>query len=92
LVVSIPFSTQQFEKKPNPKMPRTTVRLDKIVATQGKLDKAKVADIAAQAPSDIDTDPIVHPHRGRYYVTDGHHRVAGAIERGDTHIKVRRVR
>ena len=73
-------------------MPRTTVRLDKIVATQGKLDKAKVADIASKAPSDIDTDPVVHAHRGHYYVTDGHHRVAGAIERGDRTIRVRRVK
>jgi ParB-like chromosome segregation protein Spo0J len=90
--VSIPFSTKQFEKKTNSKMPRTRVRLDKIVATQGRLDQAKVADIAAQAPSDIDTDPIVHPHQGKYYVTDGHHRVAGAIERGDHTIRVRRVK
>jgi ParB-like chromosome segregation protein Spo0J len=90
--VSIPFSTDQFEKKPNPKMPRTRVRLDKIVATQVKLDKAKVASIAAKDPTDIDTDPIVHPHKGHYYVTDGHHRVAGAIERGDRTIRVRRVK
>lgn len=89
--MSIPFSTQQFEKKANPRMPRTTVRLDKIVATQGKLDPAKVQSIA-QRGADDGTDPVVAPHRGRYYVLDGHHRVAGAIERGDSKIKVRRVK
>jgi ParB-like chromosome segregation protein Spo0J len=73
-------------------MPRTRVRLDKIVSTQVKLDPAKVKKIAAQPAEAIDTDPIVHPHGGRYYVSDGHHRVAGAIERGDKYIKVRRVK
>jgi ParB-like chromosome segregation protein Spo0J len=90
--VAIPFSTQQFEKKPNRTMPRTRVRLDKIVSTQRKLDSAKVADIARQDPGDITTDPIVHPLDGHYFVTDGHHRIAGAMERGDTHIWVRRVK
>jgi ParB-like chromosome segregation protein Spo0J len=89
--VSIPFNTSQFEKKPNPKMPRTTVRLDKVVATQGKLDQRKVQSIA-QRGADDGTDPLVAPHKGKYYVLDGHHRVAGAIERGDTKIKVKRVR
>jgi len=73
-------------------MPRTKVRLDKIVATQRQLDASKVADIARQPAEAISTDPVVHPHQGRYYVSDGHHRVAGAIERGDTHIWVRRVK
>jgi ParB-like chromosome segregation protein Spo0J len=89
--VSIPFSTAQFEKKPNPKMPRTTVRLDKLDATQGKLDQKKVQSIA-QRGADDGTDPVVAPFKGRYRVLDGHHRVAGAMERGDTKIKVRRVR
>lgn len=90
--MSIPFSTDQFEKKPNRLMPRTKVRLDKVIATQGHLDQTKVQDIARQPASDISTDPVVHAHQGRYYVSDGHHRVAGAIERGDTHIWVRRVK
>jgi ParB-like chromosome segregation protein Spo0J len=72
-------------------MPRTTVRLDKLVATQGKLDQAKVQSIA-QRGADDGTDPVVAPHKGRYYVLDGHHRVAGAMERGDSKIKVRRVK
>lgn len=71
-------------------MPRTKVRLDKLVATQGKLDPAKVSSIAAKPPDG--KDPIVHSHAGRYYVSDGHHRVGGAIERGDTHIWVKRVK
>ena len=73
-------------------MPRTTVRLDQIVSTQYHLDDAKVDRIARQPASAIDTDPVVHAHQGRYYVSDGHHRVAGAIKRGDTKIKVRRVK
>jgi ParB-like chromosome segregation protein Spo0J len=89
--VSIPFSTQQFEKKPNRKMPATSVRLDKVVATQGKLDSKKVQSIAARGADD-GTDPLVAPHKGKYYVLDGHHRVGGAIERGDTRIRVRRVK
>ena len=43
--MSIPFSTAQFEKKPNPKMPATTVRLDKLDATQLKLDPKKFVPI-----------------------------------------------
>ena len=88
--MSVPFSTKQFEEKPNRFMPRTKVRLDKLVATQGKLDPSKVASIAAKPPDG--RDPVVHSHGGRYYVADGHHRVGGAIERGDTHIWVRRVK
>lgn len=72
-------------------MPRTTVRLDKIVATQGRLDSAKVQSIA-QRGADDGTDPVVAPHQGKYVLLDGHHRVAGAMERGDTKIKVRRVK
>lgn len=73
-------------------MPRTKVRLDKVVATQNYLDPAKVKDIAAQDPSDMTSDPIVHRYQGRYYVGDGHHRIGGAIERGDTYVKVRSVK
>jgi hypothetical protein len=90
--VSIPFSPQQFEKKPNRKMPTTWVRLDKIVATQHSVDPAKVRDIARQPASAITTDPVVFPHQGNYILGDGHNRVAGAIKRGDTKIKVRRVK
>ena len=90
--MSVPFSTQQFGEKPNRYMPRTKVRLDKVVATQSHLDSSKVHDIATQDPSDITSDPIVHSFRGKYYVGDGHHRVAGAMERGDKYITVKRVR
>lgn len=89
--MSIPFSTAQFEKKPNPKMPATTVRLDKLDATQLKLDPKKVQSIAQKGAAD-GTDPVVAKHNGRYKVLDGHHRVGGAIERGDTKIRVRRVK
>jgi hypothetical protein len=88
--VSVPLSTQQFAEKPNRYMPRTRVRLDKVVATQNYLDPAKVRDIARQDPSDMTSDPIAHSFQGRYYVGDGHHRVGGAIERGDTHIWIKR--
>lgn len=88
--MSIPFSTEQFEKKSNRYTPRVKVRLDKVIATQTHLDPAKVQAIARQPAGG--TDPMVHPLGGKYYVTDGHHRVAGAIERGDTHIWVKRVR
>jgi hypothetical protein len=73
-------------------MPRTKVRLDKVVATQNYLDPAKVADIARQDPSDVTNDPIAHYYNGRYYIGDGHHRIAGAIDRGDTHTWVKRVK
>lgn len=72
-------------------MPRTTVRLDKIVASQRNLDSAKVQSIA-QRGADDGTDPIVGRHNGKYVVLDGHHRVAGAMERGDTKIKVKRIK
>lgn len=88
--MSVPFSTQQFEEKPNRKIPKVKVRLDKLVATQNKLDQAKVQDIASKPAGG--TPPIVHALGGKYYVGDGHHRVAGAIERGDTHIWVKKVK
>ena len=87
--MSIPFSTKQFEKKPNRSMPAVRVRLDKIVPTQRYYDSAKVNDIAAKGADD-GTDPIVHQFQGKYHVSDGHHRVAGAIARGDTTIRVRK--
>lgn len=71
-------------------MPKVKVRLDKVVATQNKLDAAKVRDIAGKPAGG--TPPLVHALGGKYYVGDGHHRVAGAIERGDTHITVRKVK
>jgi ParB-like chromosome segregation protein Spo0J len=90
--VSVPFSTQQFEEKPSRYMPRTRVRIDKVVATQNKLDPVKVAAIARKPAEAVSPAPLVHKHQGKYFVSDGHHRVAGAIERGDTHIWVKRVR
>jgi hypothetical protein len=83
--VSIPFSTQQFEKKPNPKTPRRKIRLDKIDATQYYLDHAKVKSIA-QRGADDGTLPLVHAFNGRYKVGDGHHRIGAAIENGETYI------
>jgi hypothetical protein len=90
--VSVPLSTQQFAEKPNRFMPRTQVRLDKVIATQRYLNPEKVADIARQPASAMSSDPIVHPFKGKYFVGDGHHRIGGAIDRGDTHIWVRRAK
>lgn len=73
-------------------MPRTRVSVDKIVATQRNVDESKVDAIAAKDPSEIDTDPIVHPMGGRYFLSDGHHRWLAAIKRGDKTIPVRRVK
>ena len=84
----MPLSVKQFAEKPNRFMPRTRVRLDKVVATQNYLDPAKVRDIASKPPGG--PDPIAHYHKGCYYVGDGHHRVAGAIDRGDTHTWIKR--
>jgi ParB-like chromosome segregation protein Spo0J len=89
--VSIPYNIKQFAEKPNRYLPKSKVRLDKLVATQHNLDKAKVADIASK-PVDDGTPPIVGRHKGKYSVLDGHHRVAGAIERGDSYIKVKRIK
>lgn len=85
--MSIPFSEKQFAKIGR----RARVRTDKVVATQNYLDPAKVADIAAQ-PTDSVDDPLVHAHNGRYYVGDGHHRIGGALERGDPKLRVRILR
>ena len=89
--MSIPFNTKQFEEKSSRKLPRSKVRLDNLIASQTKLDPTKVANIARQAPEKITTDPIVSRHKGKYVVLDGHHRVAGAMERGDRYIKVKRI-
>jgi ParB-like chromosome segregation protein Spo0J len=86
--VSIPFSTQQFEKKPNRKIPVRTVRVDKIDASQNRLDHAKVMSIAERGADD-GTLPIVHKFNGRYKVGDGHHRIGAAMEQGKTKIKVK---
>jgi len=85
--VSIPFSEKQFGKIGR----RARVRTDKVVATQNYLDPAKVRSIAAQPAEAVD-DPLVHAHNGRYYVGDGHHRVGGALDRGDDKIRVRVLR
>jgi len=86
--VSVSFNTSQFVKKPNSKIRTVTVRLDKVDATQLKVDPAKVKSIAARGPDD-GALPLVHKFRGRYKVGDGHNRIGGAIERGDTKIKVK---
>ena len=85
--MSIPFSTQQFEKKTNRTMPVRTVRLDKIDATQLKLTPAKVQSMAQHGAGD--TLPIVHKFQGRYKVGDGHNRIGAAMERGDTTMRVK---
>lgn len=73
-------------------MPRTKVRLDKLIATQTSVDPRKVRSIANQPASAISSDPVVHPFKGNFYVSDGHNRVEGARLRGDTHIWVRRAK
>lgn len=90
--MSIPFSTQQFEKKSNRHMPVSRVRVDRVIATQVRLDPAKVKAIASKPASSDDTPPIVTRHNGNFIMGDGHHRFAAAIERGDTHIPVRVVK
>jgi ParB-like chromosome segregation protein Spo0J len=90
--MSIPFSSEQFEKKPTRTMPRVRVRLDKVVATQRGWDQKKVDDIARKGPYEKGTDPIAGVINGKYHILDGHHRVAGAIQRGDTHITLKRVK
>jgi hypothetical protein len=87
--MSVPFSPQ-FEKRPNRYMPATRVRTNRLVPTQLDYKVEQIRKIAAQDPRDIDADPIVHPHQGEYVVGDGHHRVAAAMVRGDTTVRVRR--
>jgi carboxylesterase type B len=89
--VSTPLSTKQFVEKPNRLIPTRKVRVDKVDATQMKLDHAKVMDIARKDPAEL--PPIlVYRHNGRYKVGDGHHREGAAIERRDLYIKAKVVR
>lgn len=72
-------------------MPASRVRLDKLVPTQSTWDQAKVDSIAARGADD-GTDPLVHRFGDKYFVGDGHHRVAAAIQRGDRTIRVKKVK
>lgn len=67
--------------------PRKSVPVDKLVSTNrgGYLNSKKAAKYARGGGG----DPYVVEHRGRYYIADGHHRAAAAIERGDKTISVR---
>jgi hypothetical protein len=71
-------------------MPALRIRTDKVAPTQLDYDEGQIRKIAAQRPGDIDTDPIAHLHQGLYHVSDGHHRVAAAMVRGDRTVRVRR--
>ena len=73
-------------------MPATRVKLSNIVPTQTYWDQSKVDDIAAQGPKKAGVDPVVGKLGSKYYLLDGHHRVAGAIQRGDDKIRVKRVK
>jgi len=91
--MSVALNTHQFQEKPNRFMPKTRVRVDKLVATQGKVNEKKVHAIAQKSPDEISATPVVSSrHKGYYHVLDGHHRVGAAIERGDKYITVKRVR
>jgi ParB-like chromosome segregation protein Spo0J len=89
MLVSVPFSAQQFETKPN-RLRRVRVRVDKLVPTQVNFDARKVDDIARRGVKKEGTDPLVHSFDGQYYVSDGHHRALAAARRGDSHIWVRK--
>jgi hypothetical protein len=86
--MSIPLSSDQFEKKPNPYTPRRRIRLDRIDATQRYWDQAKVDDIARRGPKVTGITPIVGKIDGRYKSLDGHHRLAAQIQNGETHTSV----
>ena len=90
--MAVSLNEHQFEEKPNRFMPKTRVRVDKLVATQMKLDPKKVQAIAQKSPDDMAAPVVSSKHKGYYHVLDGHHRVGAAIERGDKYISVRRVR
>jgi uncharacterized protein (DUF1015 family) len=90
--MSIPLSPEQFEKKSNHAIPRVRIRLDKIVPTQRYWDQAKVDDIAAKGVNEKGVEPLVNKVGGLYYLGDGHHRVAAAMQRGDRLITAKKVK
>lgn len=68
--------------------PKKRVRVSDLESTNrgGYLNPRKAAEYAARGGGG---DPYVVEHRGRYYIADGHHRVAGAAARGDKTITAR---
>jgi hypothetical protein len=88
--VSAPFNSSQFEKGPNRAMPRVRVRTSRLSPTQVDYKVEQIRKISAQDPRGIEHDPVVHPFQGRYHISDGHHRVAAAMMRGDTAVTVKR--
>lgn len=85
--MSIPLNTKQFAEKANRYMPVRTVSIDKLRPTQSTYVADKVEDIAAKPAGGPPV--LVGRHNGKYHVLDGHHRVAGAILRGDSYQTVR---
>lgn len=67
--------------------PKKRIRVDRLVSTNlgGYLSPRKVAKYSGGGGG----TPYVVEDGGQFYVADGHHRAAAAIQRGDTHITVR---
>lgn len=64
------------------------VEIDKLIATQNRVDTAKVKAMASSGGESA-APPTVVKFAGEHYIADGHHRVVAAWLRGDKTIKAR---
>lgn len=92
--MSVPLSTNQFELKNKPirDMPRRKVSVSKFLPTQVDSDPEKIASMEKKDPSSFEKVPVVLKKDGMYLVGDGHHRIAAAMNRGDSTVDVRIVK
>jgi hypothetical protein len=66
---------------------RITLGKRPLIATQDYMIPEKVAKIAA-SNTKSDTPPLIMRHEGKDYVWDGHHRIAGALAKGQKSMTV----
>ncbi len=65
------------------KFPTKSVRVDLIVPTQQNLDNTKLSSMDVSQ----DTGAVLYERNGKYYIIDGHHRIAKNIVNNQTSIK-----
>lgn len=71
------------------KLPEVELPMDSLVATQDRVDPEKVKAIAAAGVVASGKLPVVVRHKGKHYIADGHHRLAGEWLAGNETAKVR---
>lgn len=71
------------------KLPVEELPMDNLIASQDRVDPEKVKAIAAAGVVASGKLPVVVRHKGKHYIADGHHRLAGEWLAGQDTAKVR---